>query len=159
MALVRQLRRLSRTFLAVGPIRTGRKVEQVTLARAASTTQSRPLPEKEEVSITFVKANGERIKAKGKVGENILDIVVNNDIDLDGYGACEGTLSCSTCHLIFPKDVFDNLPTKATEEEMDMLDLAFEPTETSRLGCQITMTKDLDGLEVRVPATINDARK
>jgi hypothetical protein len=38
------------------------------------------------VSITFIKANGERIKAKGKIGENILDIVVNNDIDLDGYG-------------------------------------------------------------------------
>ncbi|KAH0952049.1 hypothetical protein HN011_007551 [Eciton burchellii] len=161
MASLRQLRKLSRSFLAVSPVRCSScsKIERLTLARAASTTQSRPLAEKEEVSITFIKANGERIKAKGKIGENILDIVVNNDIDLDGYGACEGTLSCSTCHLIFPKDVYDSLPTKPSEEELDMLDLAFEPTETSRLGCQIVMSKDLDGLEVRVPATINDARK
>jgi len=41
-------------------------------------------------------------------------------------GACEGTLTCSTCHLIFSKDVFDNLPDKPTEEEIDMLDLAQE---------------------------------
>lgn len=38
------------------------------------------------VNITFVKASGERIKAKGKIGDTILDIVVNNEIDLDGYG-------------------------------------------------------------------------
>lgn len=124
--------------------------------RHASTTQ--PLCEKDEVNITFVKVNGDRIKAKGKVGDSILDIVVNNDIDLDGYGACEGTLTCSTCHLIFPKEVYDALPEKPSDEELDMLDLAYELTDTSRLGCQIVMTKDLDGIEVRVPATLNDAR-
>ena len=45
-------------------------------------------------------------------------------------GACEGTLSCSTCHLIFEKKDFDALPTEAGEEEMDMLDLAYELTDT-----------------------------
>ncbi|KMQ95710.1 zinc finger protein [Lasius niger] len=121
------------------------------------------------VSITFVRTSGERIKAKGKVGDSILDIVVNNDIDLDGYawrkivrlentGACEGTLTCSTCHLIFPEDIYNSLPNKPTDEEVDMLDLAFELTDTSRLGCQIIMTEELDGIEVRVPSTINDAR-
>ncbi|PBC32299.1 Adrenodoxin [Apis cerana cerana] len=136
--------------------------------RGTSTTQ--PLSEKQEVNITFVKASGERIKAKGKIGDTILDIVVNNEIDLDGYGACEGTLTCSTCHLIFPKEVYDTLPDKPTDEELDMLDLAYELTDTyfnylnnyfinlSRLGCQIVMTKELDGIEVRVPTTINDAR-
>ncbi|CAK9804498.1 Adrenodoxin-like protein 2, mitochondrial [Anthophora plagiata] len=124
--------------------------------RGTSTTQ--PLSEKQEVNITFVKASGERITAKGKVGDTILDIVVNNEIDLDGYGACEGTLTCSTCHLIFPKDIYDSLPDKPTDEELDMLDLAYELTDTSRLGCQIVMTKELDGIEVRVPSTINDAR-
>ncbi|XP_076301106.1 adrenodoxin-like protein 2, mitochondrial Ferredoxin 2 isoform X2 [Lasioglossum baleicum] len=110
------------------------------------------------ISITFVKANGEKINAKGKEGDSILDIVVNNEIDLDGYGACEGTLTCSTCHLIFPKEVYDTLPDKPTDEELDMLDLAYELTDTSRLGCQIIMTKALDGIEVRVPSTLNDAR-
>ena len=44
-------------------------------------------------------------------------------------GACGGELACSTCHLIFPQDVYDTLPEK-TEEEEDMLDLALELTET-----------------------------
>lgn len=161
MALVRKLHQLSKSILTINsthvkcvsniPITIQRSV-----VRTASTTQ--PLSEKQEVNITFVRANGERIKAKGKVGDTILDIVVNNEIDLDGYGACEGTLTCSTCHLIFPKDIYESLPDKATDEELDMLDLAYDLTDTSRLGCQIVMTKELDGIEVKVPATINDAR-
>lgn len=45
-------------------------------------------------------------------------------------GACEGTLTCSTCHLIFPKEIYDTLPDKPTNEELDMLDLAYELTDT-----------------------------
>ncbi|GFR72247.1 adrenodoxin, mitochondrial, partial [Elysia marginata] len=40
-------------------------------------------------------------------------------------GACEGTLACSTCHLIFKQEDYDKLPSKPTDEELDMLDLAF----------------------------------
>ena len=111
-----------------------------------------------DVNVTFIRANGERIKAKGKVGDSLLDVVVNNNIDLDGFGACEGTLTCSTCHLIFKPDDYEKLPTKPGEEENDMLDLAHDLTDTSRLGCQIILSKEMDGLEVSVPATINDAR-
>lgn len=110
------------------------------------------------VNITFVKANGDRIKVKAKIGDSLLDVVVNNNIDLDGFGACEGTLTCSTCHLIFKQQDYDALPTKPSDEELDMLDLAYDLSDTSRLGCQINVTEKLDGLEVRVPATINDAR-
>lgn len=110
------------------------------------------------MEVTFIKANGERIKAKGKVGESLLDVVVNNSVDLDGFGACEGTLTCSTCHLIFKKEDYDQLPEQPTDEELDMLDLAYDLTDTSRLGCQIILSEKLNGLEVRVPATINDAR-
>ncbi|GAB0086646.1 Adrenodoxin-like protein 2, mitochondrial [Sergentomyia squamirostris] len=118
-----------------------------------------PKLDKEEIDVTFVKANGERIKAKAKIGDTLLDTVVNNSIDLDGFGACEGTLTCSTCHLIFKQKDFDELPEKPGDEELDMLDLAYDLTDTSRLGCQITLTKSMHGLEVSVPATINDARK
>lgn len=69
-----------------------------------------------------------------------------------------GTLTCSTCHLIFSKDTFNSLPNKPSEEELDMLDLAYDLCDTSRLGCQIILTEQLDGLKVNVPATINDAR-
>ncbi|XP_053952453.1 adrenodoxin-like protein 2, mitochondrial [Anastrepha ludens] len=112
----------------------------------------------QDVNITFLRANGQEIHTKGKVGDTLLDVVVNNHIDLDGFGACEGTLTCSTCHLIFKPEDFEKLPDKAGDEELDMLDLAYEITDTSRLGCQITLTKSMDGLVVKVPATINDAR-
>jgi ferredoxin len=94
----------------------------------------------------------------------------------DGAGACGGELACSTCHLIFEKDVFDQLP-EISEEEEDMLDLAWGLTETyaalrgrpgvvpdalsspvhltedcrSRLGCQIKVSKVLEGATVHVP--------
>ena len=45
-------------------------------------------------------------------------------------GACEGTLACSTCHLIFSQEDFDKLPQKPTDEELDMLDLAYGLTDT-----------------------------
>uniref|UniRef100_T1GSH0 2Fe-2S ferredoxin-type domain-containing protein n=1 Tax=Megaselia scalaris TaxID=36166 RepID=T1GSH0_MEGSC len=110
------------------------------------------------VSVTFIRASGERINAKGKVGDNLLDVIVNNNIDLDGFGACEGTLTCSTCHLIFKPADYERLPDKPGDEELDMLDLAYDLTDTSRLGCQVILTKEMDGLEVTVPATVNDAR-
>lgn len=107
------------------------------------------------INVTFVRANGEKIKSKGKVGDSLLDVIVNNNIDLDGFGACEGTLTCSTCHLIFKPEDYNKLPDKPSDEELDMLDLAYDLTDTSRLGCQIILSKDLDGLEVHVPATID----
>lgn len=110
------------------------------------------------VTVTFVKANGEKIKTQGKIGDTLLDVIVDNKIDLDGFGACEGTLTCSTCHLIFKPEDYDKLPDKPGDEEMDMLDLAYDLTDTSRLGCQINLTQDMEGLEVKVPATINDVR-
>ncbi|XP_053679814.1 adrenodoxin-like protein 2, mitochondrial [Anopheles nili] len=142
--------------LAFASARRATHTHGISAARSLSTSQ--PKLQSEEVEVTFVRANGERIKAKGKVGESLLDLVVNNNVDFDGFGACEGTLTCSTCHLIFSKPDYDRLPEKPSDEELDMLDLAYELTDTSRLGCQITLSKDLHGLEVRVPATINDAR-
>ncbi|ALC44221.1 CG1319 [Drosophila busckii] len=116
------------------------------------------LRQQDVVNVTFVRANGEKIKSSGKVGDSLLDVVVNNNVDLDGFGACEGTLTCSTCHLIFKTADFEKLPDKPGDEELDMLDLAYDLTDTSRLGCQIILSKDMEGLEIHVPATINDAR-
>uniref|UniRef100_A0A2H1W1K1 SFRICE_033722 n=1 Tax=Spodoptera frugiperda TaxID=7108 RepID=A0A2H1W1K1_SPOFR len=110
------------------------------------------------VKVTFVLYDGKKLETEAKVGDTLLDVVVNNDLNIEGYGACEGTLTCSTCHVVLKKQDYDRLPEEACDEERDMLDLAYGLTDTSRLGCQITLTKDLDGLEVKVPETINDAR-
>lgn len=74
-------------------------------------------------------------------------------------GACEGTCSCSTCHVIVESDeMFDKIP-EASDDENDMLDLAFGLTETSRLGCQVKMTKELDGLRVKLPRMTRNMQK
>lgn len=87
-----------------------------------------------------------------------MDVAINNDIDIDGFGACEGTLACSTCHVIFTEEDFSKIDEEATDEELDMLDLAFGLTDTSRLGCQVCMSKALDGVVVKVPEGVNDQR-
>ena len=84
-----------------------------------------------------------------RTGISLLEVAHQNDIDLEG--ACEGSLACSTCHVIVDEKDYAKL-TPATEDEEDMLDLAFGLTQTSRLGCQIMMTDALDGLTVKLPA-------
>jgi len=97
----------------------------------------------------FVEANGEEKEVDAPIGLSVLEIAHNNDIDLEG--ACEGSLACSTCHVIIDDEFFDKLD-EPSEDEEDMLDLAFGLTHTSRLGCQIKMSEELDGLKVRLPS-------
>lgn len=99
--------------------------------------------------IKFVQPDNTVIEVDAPVGLSVLEIAHRNNIDLEG--ACEGSLACSTCHVVVDADWYDVLPT-ASEDEEDMLDLAFGLTQTSRLGCQIIMTEELDGLTVRLPA-------
>jgi 2Fe-2S ferredoxin len=84
----------------------------------------------------------------------VLEIAHRNSVDIEG--ACEGSLACSTCHVIVDPSWFGKL-AKPTEDEEDMLDLAFDLQETSRLGCQLIMTDALDGLVVKLPAGSRNA--
>ncbi|XP_028417271.1 uncharacterized protein LOC114541667 [Dendronephthya gigantea] len=80
-------------------------------------------------SITFHDRDGDKKTVSAKYGDSLLDVAKNNDIDLEG--ACEGTLSCSTCHLIFDPDEFAKLDLpEPDDEELDMLDLAYGLTPT-----------------------------
>ena len=98
----------------------------------------------------FVSADGQTKKeVEAPLGLSVLEIAHRNDIDLEG--ACEGSLACSTCHVVVTAEWYDLLD-EPTEEEEDMLDLAFGLTHTSRLGCQIKMTDELDGLTVTLPS-------
>jgi len=112
----------------------------------------------EPVTITFVTAEGERHTVQGKVGDSLLDVVIDKQIPLDGYGACEGTLACSTCHIVMHQKDYDSLPDRPSDEELDMLDLAYGLSDTSRLGCQVILKKEYEGMEVMVPASVHDAR-
>ena len=106
--------------------------------------------------VTFITRDGARREFEAPVGLSLLEVAHKHDIDIEG--ACEGSLACSTCHVVVDPDWFDLLPD-ATEDEEDMLDLAFGLQKTSRLGCQIVMTAKLDGLVVRLPPGTRNAMK
>ena len=99
--------------------------------------------------IIFIEPNGKEKEINAENGISILEVAHKNGIDLEG--ACEGSLACSTCHVIVEKEFFDKL-SEPTEEEEDMLDLAFGLTHTSRLGCQIIVDDSLDGIKLKIPS-------
>ncbi len=98
--------------------------------------------------MVFVSPAGERFEAKGRVGQNVLDVAIENDVNIEGAplpprllvaasmahpprgvaGACGGTLACSTCHVVVDEKSFAKLDPPE-EEELDMLDLAFGLTD------------------------------
>lgn len=99
--------------------------------------------------MVFVERDGTRREVEAPLGLSVLEIAHKHGVDIEG--ACEGSLACSTCHVIVEGDWFAKL-ADPTEDEEDMLDLAFGLEKTSRLGCQIVMSDALDGLVVRLPA-------
>lgn len=99
-------------------------------------------------NIIFVMPDGSEKNISAPNGISLLEVAHQNGVPLEG--ACEGSLACSTCHVIIDPAFYDQLPA-ATEDEEDMLDLAFGLTHTSRLGCQIMMNDSLEGLKVSVP--------
>jgi 2Fe-2S ferredoxin len=99
--------------------------------------------------IVFVEPDGTEKEFDVADGLSVLEAAHKKGIDLEG--ACEGSLACSTCHVVVDDSWFDRLD-EPSEDEEDMLDLAFGLTETSRLGCQIIMSDELDGLRVMLPS-------
>jgi ferredoxin, 2Fe-2S len=99
--------------------------------------------------ITFTFADGQEQTYDVPNGISVLEAAHKYSVPLEG--ACEGSLACSTCHVVVDAQWFDKLKP-STEDEEDMLDLAFGLTHTSRLGCQIMMSDALDGLKVALPA-------
>uniref|UniRef100_A0A7N0UBG0 2Fe-2S ferredoxin-type domain-containing protein n=1 Tax=Kalanchoe fedtschenkoi TaxID=63787 RepID=A0A7N0UBG0_KALFE len=115
-----------------------------------SSTGEESSQETEEISVTFVDKDGEEKTIKVPIGWSILEAAHANDIDLEG--ACEASLACSTCHVIVMDVDYYNKLEEPTDEENDMLDLAFGLTETSRLGCQVIAKRELDGIRLAIPS-------
>ncbi|CAD6917150.1 unnamed protein product, partial [Tilletia caries] len=102
------------------------------------------------LKVTFRDASGKDIKTvEANEGDDLLTLAHAYGIDLEG--ACEGSVACSTCHVILDSDVYDALE-EPSDDENDMLDLAFGLTDTSRLGCQVKVTKETDGMVAQLPA-------
>ena len=100
------------------------------------------------IRVHFDDAEGRRTTCEGDRGDSLLTTGQAAGMPLEG--TCEGQMACSTCHVIVDPDWFDRLEP-ASEEEEDMLDLAYGVEPTSRLSCQIVLTPELDGVSVRLP--------
>ncbi|OBT68828.1 hypothetical protein VE03_02189 [Pseudogymnoascus sp. 23342-1-I1] len=104
----------------------------------------------EELHVTFIDKDGDEQTIVVAKGDNLLDIAQANDVEMEG--ACGGSCACSTCHVIVEDEGLYDKMEEPDDDENDMLDLAFGLTETSRLGCQVKMSKELDGLRVKLPS-------
>mmetsp|Transcript_596 Transcript_596/g.1841 ORF Transcript_596/g.1841 Transcript_596/m.1841 type:complete len:183 (-) Transcript_596:561-1109(-) len=94
----------------------------------------------------------ETVTVSARVGETLLQTAHRHKIPVEG--ACEGVCACSTCHVILPDDLYDSLidvGKEASEDEEDMLDMAPGLTPTSRLGCQVIVTEEMEGVEIKLP--------
>jgi ferredoxin len=100
------------------------------------------------VSLTFVEPDGAEVVVDAAVGDTLLDVAHDNEIEIEG--ACGGECACSTCHVILEQSFYDELD-EPDEEEEDMLDLALGLTDTSRLGCQIEVTEAMEGMRIVLP--------
>ena len=100
--------------------------------------------------ITYIEQNGKSHVVEVPKGFSVMEGAVQNNIP--GIDAdCGGSCACATCHVYVDEKWFSKLPNKENAEE-DMLDMAFEPNKFSRLGCQIVISNDLDGMVVKMPS-------
>jgi 2Fe-2S ferredoxin len=99
--------------------------------------------------ITFKNPDGSSKTVDAPSGISVMEVSHMNNIDIEG--SCGGSLACATCHVIVDPAWYPKVG-KPSENEEDMLDLAFGLTQTSRLCCQIIMNDDLDGLVVTLPS-------
>ncbi|XP_026869382.1 ferredoxin-2, mitochondrial [Electrophorus electricus] len=105
-------------------------------------------PDEDVINVVYIDRSGQRTPVKAKVGENVLYLAHRHGVDLEG--ACDASLACSTCHVYVNNEYYDKLP-EPDEREDDMLDMAPMLQENSRLGCQIILTPELDGIELTLP--------
>ena len=100
--------------------------------------------------IKYVEHNGKEHIVEVANGLSVMEGAVQNNIP--GIDAdCGGGMACATCHVYVKEEWFDRLVKKEDGEE-DMLDMAYEPNKFSRLSCQLTVSNELEGLVVKLPA-------
>ena len=142
---------------------------------STSTTVRHSANNESTVKIVFYEAaNDNRVEVDAPIGRTVLDVAIDYNIDIEG--ACGGELACSTCHVVLTKELFDKLPS-TTEEENDMLDLAWGLTNTyaksfiyfeslivtdalmcyrSRLCCQLKVSEVMEYEEFKIPSETNN---
>jgi len=106
-------------------------------------------------SVTLRRASGEELVVSGNEDESILDGVNNSDHAIDGFGACDAAIACSTCHCVLAAATFEGEEDNLTNEEQDLLDNIEGVQDTSRLGCQLYFGPSLDGAVIELPEIVD----
>ena len=104
------------------------------------------------LTVNFVLADGERHSVQIQPGETLLDAALDNNVP-GIHGQCGGGCTCCTCHCYVGAPWFDRAESPH-QDELDMLEYAWQRSEASRLACQVKLTtvEDFDGIEVKIPA-------
>lgn len=156
-----------RSALCFAPVATGRMTRQLgrqsllfSLDAASSCTLWTALTQprrfhgdhgdrEKPIQVEFTLPDGEVKSVTGYEGQTLLDVCAEQGLPMEG--ACGGSCACSTCHVYLQEEAMD-LFEEPTDEENDMIDQAFYPEPTSRLGCQLRLKKGVhDGLKVKMP--------
>jgi len=99
--------------------------------------------------ITFVDSLGESRTVEAEIGSTVMEAAIRNAIP-EITAECGGGCACATCH-VYIDEAFLPFAGKASDQEEDMLDFAYNVQPNSRLSCQIVVTAELAGLTVRTP--------
>ena len=98
------------------------------------------------IKIRFVEEDGTLHSVESAPGDTLMHVAITNNVPgIDGD--CGGNCACATCHMY----VEEKLANEISEEEKEMLSIADNIKKTSRLGCQIIVTEELDGMTVKLP--------
>ncbi len=102
------------------------------------------------VHIRFLTASGIPYDVEVAPGETVMDAALDHGVP--GIAAqCGGGCTCCTCHCYLRADQAQWFPAPV-QDELDLLEYAWQRRETSRLSCQLRLTEAMDGLCVEVPA-------
>ena len=99
------------------------------------------------MKIKVTDREGNKHELEGDTNSTLMEIL--RDANLDIEAACGGCCACATCHVYIKDEWLDKISGKDDDEE-SMLDQAFDVKQTSRLSCQISLSKDLDGIEIEL---------
>lgn len=104
------------------------------------------------MNLTFVEPDGTMHEREAEAGQTVMELAVGTGVP-GILGDCGGACACATCHVYVDPEWQDRLPP-ATEIEADMLDIVDDRRDTSRLGCQIRLQEDHDGLVLHLTAAL-----
>ncbi|MGA1582404.1 MAG: 2Fe-2S iron-sulfur cluster-binding protein [Saprospiraceae bacterium] len=105
------------------------------------------------IHLTIIDRSGEEHELEAPTDMNLNIMELCKAADLPVKGTCGGMALCSTCHVYVLSA--HQLP-EMSEDEEDMLDQAFFVESNSRLGCQIQLTENLDGLKLQLAPETED---